>query len=414
MVMLGLLLFSLTLFLKGSPELTEVYQSGPIILKNTPGFGEKTDWKAQFYHTFCDITVAPDGSIFIASSRQHTIFKFDDKGSLIKSFGQKGQGPGDFNTPCELSILDEKYLVVGEYATSRRISLFDLNGHFVKLLKTNQSVFSPTALKNGKVAYIGISHREEGNRHPVMTQTVFIKDINSQEEIKVYTYNARNPSIRMKNGGRFSFGDMEGWAVLTRTKEGNLAVGISMEPFVTIYSPEGQKLKTFSLKGEPVPVTKSIIRCYKETQIKDMKKDPRFTQGMGKQWLKELEKASFDHLFNEYLPRYREILTDEEGHFLVFRKDDCFDDCPIWIDVYSPEGEYVCETLIKTDEYELIAERRPEHMCFTKNYLFALVQQKNSDEFQLKLIKVPLNHWQHNTHALTFQNYLSAWEVGSY
>ncbi|MBN1270651.1 MAG: 6-bladed beta-propeller [Candidatus Aminicenantes bacterium] len=387
-VMLGLLVFTLPLILKGSRALTHDYQSGPIVLKNTPGFGEETDWKTQFYHSFCDITVAPDGSIFIASSRQHSIFKFDAKGSLIKSFGQKGQGPGDFDVPSNISILDGKYLVVGEYALNRRISLFDLDGNFVKLLKTDHSVFSPTALRDGKVAYIDISHRDEDSRHPVMIQTVFIKDIISQEEIKVCTYKTRNPSIRMKSGGGFSFGDMEGWTILTRTKEGNLAVGFSMEPLLTLFSPEGQKLTTFSLKGEPVRVTKSIIRRFKETQIKDMKQDSRFKQGVGKQWLKELEKASFDHLFEDYLPRYREILTDEEGYFLVFRREDCFDNCPIWIDVYSPAGKYVCETQIKTGEYKLIAERRPEHMYFTKNCLFALVQPKDSDEFQLKLIKV--------------------------
>ncbi|UCE39100.1 MAG: hypothetical protein JSW00_07745, partial [Thermoplasmata archaeon] len=108
-----------------------------------------------------------------------------------------------------------------------------------------------------------------------------------------------------------------------------------------------------------------------------------------KEQLKELEKASFAHLFSDYLPLYQQILTDEEGNFLVFRSEDCFVDCPILIEVYSPEGEFVCETEIKTGNYHLIVDRRQKNMCFTKNGLVALVQpEKNVYDFYLKMIKV--------------------------
>jgi hypothetical protein len=389
MLMLGMLVFTLSLTKGRSQDLKNVYRSGPIILKNSPGFGKGTDWSTQFYNSFCDIIVAPDGSIFAASNRQHCIFKFDSNGSLIKSFGQKGQGPGDFDGPDDLSILDGKYLVVGEYALGQRISLFDLGGHFVKLLKTKHSVFYPTALREGKVAYIGHTYRDENSHNPVIMQTVYIKDINTQEEIEVHTYRTKSRSLRLKGGGTINISrDSAGWTFVSRTKEGNLAVGISTEPFLTIYSPEGQKLTKFSLKGEPVPVTKSIIQRYKEIQLNNMKLDPRFKQGKGKQWLKEVEKASIDHLFDDYLPRYREILTDAEGHFLVFRSGDCFTNCPILIEVYSTQGEFICETEIKSGNYHLIVDRRQKHMCFTKSGLIALVQPKDTNDFLLKLIKV--------------------------
>ncbi|MCJ7579284.1 MAG: 6-bladed beta-propeller [Candidatus Aminicenantes bacterium] len=389
-VMFGLLVFTPLFAIGESPELKNDYRSGSIILKNSPGFGEGTDWDLQFYNTFTDITVAPDGSIFAASSRQHTIFKFDSKGTLIKSFGQEGQGPGDFNGPGDLSILDEKYLVVGEYALGLRISLFDLDGNFVKLLKTNHSVYSPTALRNGKIAYLGLAHREEDKQNPVQIQTVYIKDINTQEETEVHSFRTSARSIRLKSGGSIGFGnDTGGWTYLCQTIEGNLAVGISMESHITVYSPEGSKLSEFVLKGKPVPVTKSIIRNFKDIQLNDMRQDPQSQQGRRNENLKELEKASFDHLFNDFLPLYNEILVDEEGHFLVFRKDDCFADCPILLEVYTPQGEFVSVTEIKTGEYNLIVDRRRKHMCFTKNGLVALVQPKNNiPDFQLMLIKV--------------------------
>jgi hypothetical protein len=182
---------------------------------------------------------------------------------------------------------------------------------------------------------------------------------------------------------------MGGNTYLIQTNEGNLALGIPTESFVTVYSPDGSKLSEFPLRGKPIPVTKSIIRLYKEIQLNNMRQNPRYQQGIWKESLKELEKASFDHLFTDYLPLYKEILTDEEGNFLVFRSDDCFVDCPILIDVYSSEGEFVCETEIKTGNYRLIIDRRRKHMCFNKSGLVALVQPKEDEpDFQLKMIKV--------------------------
>ena len=389
-VILGMLVFTLPLTIGGSPDLKNVYRSGLIILKNAPGFGEETDWKTQFYDTFTDIIVASDGSIFAASSRQHTIFKFDSKGSLIKSFGQEGQGPGDLYHPGNLSILDGKYLVVGEYAGNHRISLFDLDGNFVKLLKTKYSVFYPTALRDGKVAYIGFTYPNQYSRHPAQIQTVYIKDIDTQEETEVRSFRTTSRAILLKRGGAIDFGgDTGGETYLIRTKEGNLAVGISTEPFVTVYRPDGSKSSEFPLRGTPIPVTKSIIQRYKDIVLNSMRQDPEHQEDIYKEQLKEVEKASFDHLFSDYLPLYREILTDEEGNFLVFRSDDCFVGCPILIEVYTPRGEFVCETEINTGDYQLIIDTRRKHLCFTRSGLIALVQpKKDVPDFQLKMIKV--------------------------
>jgi hypothetical protein len=188
---------------------------------------------------------------------------------------------------------------------------------------------------------------------------------------------------------------MGGWTYLGQTHKGNLAVGISTEPFITVYGPDGSKLFEFSLMGDPVPVTKSLIRRYKEIQLSDMKKDPELQKGYWKDSIKELERASFDHLFDDSLPRYHELLVDEEGNFLLFRSGDCFVDCPIILEVYTPEGVYVYETEIKTGDYDLIVDKRREHMCFTKSGLVALVQPKvdlEKDDFHLKMMWC-LNQW---------------------
>lgn len=52
---------------------------------------------------------------------------------------QQDQGPAEFQTPSEISILNNKYLVIGKHALNQRINIF------IKLIKANSSIHNPIA-----------------------------------------------------------------------------------------------------------------------------------------------------------------------------------------------------------------------------------------------------------------------------
>ena len=372
----------------GQTDLLDAYKSGPIRLDADPDFGKNTPWNTLFYHLFCDLTVAPDGSLFIASSRQHKIFKFDPHGNLLKSFGQEGQGPGDFNSPGDLSVLDEKLLVIGEYALSHRISLFDLEGNFKKLMKTSRPPYRPEALCKGKIAYIIHNYRGEGQADRKKIESVIIRDVNSDEEIKVAEFTFNMPSIKMGQGA-LSFGDAtSGGFFIASSNEGNLVVGNSLNPFFDVYSPDGTKISTIPLKIEPIPVTKQWVSEYKKYHIDQMSRNSRLSQDQIQEMQKRLKKASWDHLFGENLPFYRKILVDSEGNLIVFRRTDCLVNCPILVQVYSPQGGFICETELVEGNFNLTIDPRIKNVYFTSSGLIAMVEVKNAAEFELRLIKV--------------------------
>ena len=105
-----------------SAGLLDVYKKGTVTLVPDPGLGKDTDWEELIYSRARYIAVAADGCVFVSNPKQHNIYKFDPGGNLVKTFGQKGQGPGDFFSPQKLSIVADKYLVINEYATNRRLS----------------------------------------------------------------------------------------------------------------------------------------------------------------------------------------------------------------------------------------------------------------------------------------------------
>lgn len=385
---LGILFILEASFLSGQEGLQDAYRSGPIRLEQDPEFGKNTDWNTLFYHPFCEMTVAPDGSIFIASSRQHKIFKFDPDGNLIKSFGQKGQGPGDFNMPGDLSVLDEKLLLVGEYALSHRISFFDLEGKFQKVIKTRRPPYRPVALRDGRIAYIVHNYRGDGPTDREKIESVVIRDINSEEEAKVAESTFSLASLTA-GGIMYSFGEQTSGAFfIASSKEGNLIVGNSLSPVFDVFSLDGTKVSTFSINVKPIPVTKQLISEYKEYHIDQLSQESPFPKDQAQDVIKQLKKASWDHMFGVHLPLYREILVDEEGNLLVFRRTECLgEDCPIFVQVYSPGGKYICETELKEGPFNLTVDSRVKNMCFTGQGLIAMVEVRDAAEFELCVIR---------------------------
>ena len=121
-------------------SLIDIYKKGKIKLIPDSTFGKGTEWDMYFPQGIMDIAFTNDGSFFatgLGDKACHCVYRFDKNGKFIKKFGRKGRGPGDLYRPGNLSILDNKYLLIAEYATSRRISVFDLRGKFIRKIKTS-------------------------------------------------------------------------------------------------------------------------------------------------------------------------------------------------------------------------------------------------------------------------------------
>jgi DNA-binding beta-propeller fold protein YncE len=86
----------------------------------------------------CALTIAPDGSIFIADGYgSNYIFKFDKNRKFVKAFGGPGEAEGKFKT-CHGIALDTrpgKPLLFVCNRNSNRVEYWDLDGNFVKVIQ---------------------------------------------------------------------------------------------------------------------------------------------------------------------------------------------------------------------------------------------------------------------------------------
>ena len=175
-IKMGLLLTGMILLVStvSHGQSISYYKKGIIKLGADPQFGRNENWELHIRDERQDLLVLPDGTIYIASALDHCVQMFDPTGKLIKKFGQQGQGPGDLTNPGSLSVLDKNILVVGEYATLSRISLFKLDGTFNDIIKTKNSCFRSVALSNGKIAYLALHYGPETNNSQDIRKDIII------------------------------------------------------------------------------------------------------------------------------------------------------------------------------------------------------------------------------------------------
>ncbi len=80
-----------------------------------------------------DVAWDSDGNIYITDGYINSrVAKFDKNGDWVKSWGEKGTGPGQFRTPHALAIDRNNNIYVGDRA-NRRIQVFDTDGKFLRM-----------------------------------------------------------------------------------------------------------------------------------------------------------------------------------------------------------------------------------------------------------------------------------------
>jgi DNA-binding beta-propeller fold protein YncE len=82
-----------------------------------------------------DVAWGPDGTIYISDGYVNSrVAKISKEGDWIKSWGQRGKGPGEFNTPHSIAADAKGHIYVADRA-NRRIQVFDGDGNFQREIK---------------------------------------------------------------------------------------------------------------------------------------------------------------------------------------------------------------------------------------------------------------------------------------
>ena len=93
--------------------------------KNTKGETNDT------FNRPTDIAFAPNGDFYVSDGYGNSrVVKFTRDGKFVKTWGKKGEAPGDFNLPHGIAVDKRGRVYVGD-RDNRRMQVFDADGNFI-------------------------------------------------------------------------------------------------------------------------------------------------------------------------------------------------------------------------------------------------------------------------------------------
>jgi DNA-binding beta-propeller fold protein YncE len=79
------------------------------------------------------VAIAPNGHIYVADGRRYNfcVHEFSAGGEHLKTWGKRGNGPGEFAEPHSIWVMPDGTIMVGDRGNDR-IQYFSPDGHFIR------------------------------------------------------------------------------------------------------------------------------------------------------------------------------------------------------------------------------------------------------------------------------------------
>ena len=95
-----------------------------------------------FFNSPRDITISDENIVYVVDSGNSRIQKFTLDGEYVSHFGLSGTRDANFITPVDIAITSDKIFVTD--STLNKISIFDLNGNFLRIINNSVGGFPIT------------------------------------------------------------------------------------------------------------------------------------------------------------------------------------------------------------------------------------------------------------------------------
>jgi hypothetical protein len=254
-----------------------------------------------------------------------TIFKFDKEGSFVRSFGRKGQGPGEIQgrnlASLFISVGRDDNIAVSDFGN--KLVVFDSEGQLIDEKKIDPDTISIVPLSNGNLlSYIRVM--EAGgdfiNQNPLTLtnrEDEVIKELDKQM--------VPNPIIGKKLKASYH---ILSWSI----GSGKIFTGFQERGYeISVFDFEGNLLRKIKKEFQPIPIPEE----YKTT------------------FMEQFSAPIFDDIrsriyFPDAMPPFHSFFADDEGRLFVMTYEEGGDPSESVYDVFDPDGVCIGRTFFKT------------------------------------------------------------------
>ena len=297
-----------------------------LVLTEEMIWGDSEDPEKSFDGTELPFVVADNGKIYAIDMEVAQVKIFDDSGQLIKTFGKKGQGPGEFSMPAGIQITPDGTLMI-EDSLNRRLAFYSLKGEHIKDISTAKRLALARILLDNEGNMLGMEVGLFGENKMFMEYKKYDKDLNPMFSLAKVEFPLPIPG----SGNKMNLIDM--LIGFQFDKDGNVFFGRNKDYEIEIFSPSGKHIRTIKKDFKPEKVTQEDINEILE-QI------PNNTPGVNIRDLFE---------FPKLFPPFQSFVLDEENRLFVRTYTKGKVKREYVIDIFDKEGVFISQLTTKVD-----------------------------------------------------------------
>jgi hypothetical protein len=281
-----------------------------------------------------------EGNFYVTDWDKKRILKFSPSGEYLLTIGRQGQGPGEFQN-LSIARFDSHGEIYVTDIAARRISFFDKKGNFLRQIPIPE-VFEDLYI-NSRGYYVS------SNSVQLNSGTGFGWKINEglfddQGKLLVEFW-SQVKDIKLPAGrdstslAKFTAGSLSGMAFQPRpehilAKDDSIYFGYPSDYSISLYSPEGLKLKTIRREYDPLGVTEKDKDYFCVQTVK-----PLLSRGpvpRGEEQIREVLKFIE---YPKFKPAFHSFALMENGWLIVLV--DFTPDASWLFDLFDEKGRYV-------------------------------------------------------------------------
>jgi hypothetical protein len=287
------------------------------------------------------------GENLVCINEGETVFLFDLKDfSLIKKFGRKGEGPGEFSSDLTINILKEKIMIESQ----GKLSFYSLKGDLIKETPLLPKYRRLKLLEDRYVASSG------SVSNGVYHNTAMILDADFNEK-KTFYHDEAMYHEKKKKTHRASTWDFD-------VSEKKCFIVGSSDFKIEVFNKNGDSLYRISPEYERVKYSQEYIDLWFNRIKRNL--------GMNAyQYFKQTLR------FPEFFPAIYDLIVDN-GHVYVItyrRKENQSE-----FFIFDLEGKLVKKTFVPLKNYDGVYFFP---YCIKNNYLYQLIENEDSEELEL-------------------------------
>ncbi len=317
-------------------------EGGPrdIVFHQELTLGATGDDPHFLFGEFIRYAIDDQQNIYVLDRRSRSVRKFDRSGAYRLSFGQAGQGPGEFHDPEEIQFLRDGNLIVFE-GESQRFSIFSRSGVYAGGGKFLKLMFPPYfGFSSGR--FIATNIRFEDDKKTITTAVY-----NKKSELQVLLHQLESPpdpprpsqeddeSRTRRLADAFSDSAFKRSSVVALDAKEQIYFGFSDKYEINLYSPEGKLHRIIRAALPLLPIVEQDRSDFLNVWLpKDLSTWRTMSETMRM-------KIKDSIRFVKTKPAFLEIIPMDEGFLMVLREGQFGRNA--LIDIFDPQGRFIIE-----------------------------------------------------------------------